>query len=520
MFIGAIFLTVFVFILNGIFFGRLFLRFDIFSNRFLCSIIGFLAFSIGLYFIFCIFYLLKLSMIFYLSFFLIYQVILLILYGINWRYILVSRGVNWRHVAWYSISIVLFLVIAILNIREFKSQDSKIVIDYFNLIIPNIKNPIEFNHYAVDYTVPNVWNTLILNSFNLSNDQFALYGNISFDIIGCFFISNLFMALISEVNALGKKIVVLVIFLFILVLSLMFIESFFIINSWAIIISCLFFYVLTKCTKSNLYFIFLFIIIFSCSCSWFNSFSISFCMSIFSWYYINKNVYASQKEILAVTLPVLLVICWNLVPLIGAFVLIIFALIGFYILFCIILSLKFEDFYYSQLISKNVDKIMKTLLFCLLAFDIIWLLFNYNDIVFNFINIDAILQSHNLFIFSHIWGYEIDQSFFIVKYFDLIITIFFILLLASNYFYSKIKRKTHINNELIFASIAFILFYNIIGGIVTSTLLVRYNMVASELNLFICGAFFSFIFKLIIDENKTIMKNGEKNGKYYIESNC
>ena len=180
--VGLILLIFFIFIINSYFCGKIIKRYSKEINDFLSIVFGFFIFIGGLQIFIVPIMIIDINVNIFLISFLTYQSILLIIYGINWRFSLSKMFITWQQLLIALIGIILILLI-IFGFNNY-NNDSPLVVHQDNLLNYNNKQYIVDGLIVVFADKLNVdqINIVYAHAFNLI---FAII--ISFGIFGMYF---------------------------------------------------------------------------------------------------------------------------------------------------------------------------------------------------------------------------------------------------------------------------------------------------------------------------------------------
>lgn len=293
--IAAIFVVPLIYFFNAFLIGRLIKRLKIDVNPFLASIIGFIAFFDVIYFLSIFLYAGRVPIVGYFIGIGVIQLILLCLYIINWRYIFVTLSFNWKKVILFVLAFGLIILIGWLNFRDYNSEFGKTWIYTIEHSQLDIWKPMWFgtsnNDVVSNFSALNVMNMFWTDAFSITlKDDALTFCNWSWTIIAAGFIACLTTWMYNKNYSIPRIGFCLLIPQLFAVLTLAFIETFAIADTWVFML--LFVYVLVMVKQDNPHTLKLFclttILIGFLAVSY-TSFYVVIAVWIFSIYYVIRN---------------------------------------------------------------------------------------------------------------------------------------------------------------------------------------------------------------------------------------
>lgn len=359
----AIILVPFIYIINAFFVGRLIKRKYLTINSFLATTIGFLALMCFFNIFFFFFFLLDAIILIYVIFIATVQTILIIFYIFNWKFTIISTYRNWKTFIIFACLFCSCFLISWLCQRPYESSSALEIINSFYAINPDMLSSINLSLMAINFNTLYIFDYIWVTIFNISGqvniDNFA---NWSYVIIGSFFVSTISIVLFSKVKSWKKMALNILLVCLLVACSLMFYESFFITNSWSLILIVLYLYLtFSQTIKQEFKLWFLFIVLWGIVSICGQSLFIIFGLFIFSIYYFSIRKNDPINHMLWLLYPVLLCLSYWTIDYTNVYALIIVSILdAFYlILFTITMIFKFniKTSRINEWISVNVNRI-------------------------------------------------------------------------------------------------------------------------------------------------------------------
>jgi hypothetical protein len=177
-FILSIVLIPIVILLNSLFIGKIVRRFSVDINAYIATSIGFLIYLATLFLFFSLLYIFIANVLTYLIFFLVIQSILVILYILNYRYLIISYKIQIKQMILFGILLLfivgaLCLIILVAYHDQPMSNSMKILTNYFHDSFTKYSDTVKF--YDDQFTFKNFSVLIILAAtfkplFGISNN--------------------------------------------------------------------------------------------------------------------------------------------------------------------------------------------------------------------------------------------------------------------------------------------------------------------------------------------------------------